>query len=125
MKTPKWAEDILLSALIHEEIEDIPTLKCRKRQAKTSSGCYYPERLEISLAVGQDRMDAKLVLLHEVSHHVTFIKSKCYCHTDRFWITAWNLYRHFGLPIRYCKHREGNYKKGSLVSYKQGLKLNK
>lgn len=82
-----------------------------------SSGSTDLERDRIVVTAGASRLDAKLVLLHELAHHVT----KAW-HTPAFWDVAWKLYRWAKLPILYVKRREGHYRKGALVAYRRNMK---
>ena len=133
MKPPKWALDLtrdVVIYLIDQGVQvSLPLVKWRHCFRVTSSGTCYPHY--ISISAGLSRIDAKLVLLHELSHWgLPEYKNKYWVfhfdwdiknhegHTPRFWALAWQLYRHYKLPIRYCKQREGEYRKGALIAYR-------
>ena len=123
---PQWAQELTLNALEYWESKgnQIPLFDIRWRHGTyiRSSGTAhtitewhgqtYPRYIVIT--AGKDRTDAKLVLLHEIAHQLTPDRES---HGSTFWGIAWELYRHFKLPIRYCLKRERNYRKGAVVAY--------
>jgi len=115
-RTPKWAEDLLLDACVYLGLDDIPDLSWRKTKHNYSSGrCQYYSTPRIVVSAGKNRFDQKLVLLHEIAHAANPKQH----HSDKFWDTAWNLYRWAKLPIRKTLQNEGNYKKGAITAYKR------
>ena len=138
---PKWAQDLMIDACLFLGIDDVPELIWRHTKRWGSSGaCQGKKRVFIN--GGKDRTDAKLILLHEISHAVSpteakdcvsktmffattgkpFEYKRYQCHTDQFWDTCWKLYRWAKLPIRYCQQREANYRQGSIAAYHRSLK---
>ncbi len=115
MGTPEWAQNLILDALIFLKFSDLPDIRWRHSKRLDSSGLCYPDH--ISIMAGRDRVDLKLVILHELAHWVLPTRASHEGHTKRFWDLAWQLYRAFDLPIRYCKKREGEFRKGALVAY--------
>lgn len=117
---PKWAQDLTINALIYLDSEgiklNVPTLDWKHSNRDSSSGACWFKSARIVVRAGSDRVDAKMVLLHEIAH----LQGKG--HTDRFWDIAWMLYRWAKLPIRYCKEREGDYMKGALVAYRRSIR---
>lgn len=139
---PKFAQDLAIEACIYLESQghkvEIPLIKWRKpkvktfdcdsrlirtpddwrkhrtsKARKTSSGVCY--RTHITISAGSDRTDCRMVLLHELAHWALPWKEH---HSDAFWTTAFDLYRHFKLPIRYCLNREKGYRKNAIVGYR-------
>lgn len=153
MNPPKWAQDLIIEAMIYLETKgikaDIPALKWRHGSGFHSSGNANSKRIVIT--AGKHRLDQKLVVLHELSHVVTkpieqhstvaqarkrgwiipdrkdtdTFSSRNVWHSEAFWDTAWDLYRWAKLPIRYCKTREDNYRKGSITAYHRNVKGSK
>ncbi len=157
MKTPKWAQDLIIEAMIYLESKgikaEIPAINWRHRAGFYSSGHAgrggHAGNL-ITITAGKHRLDQKLVVLHELSHVVTkpieqhstvaqakkrgwiirdmkdtdTFSTRYVCHSNEFWDTAWDLYRWAKLPIRYCKTREGNYRKGSVAAYHRNVRAN-
>jgi hypothetical protein len=130
MKTiPKWMQNLTLNALIEFKPDaDVPILKISHISYQTSSGWCGDK--EIKINIGTDRKDAKLVLLHELTHWMLPRIKKLYGygiwqremvtvtgHTPEFWDLAWSLYRWAKLPVAYCKSREFNYKAGAKDGY--------
>ncbi len=126
MNPPKWAQEMTLKALLWWEAQGnkapIFRLDWGRRSADYSSGVSWDREKKIFVRQGTSRLDARLVLLHEVAHQLQ-PRLKRYAsrsHTSQFWSTAWALYRYFKLPIRYCLDREGDYKVGAVVAYHKG-----
>lgn len=133
---PKWIQDLTINTLVEFSPDgDIPIIKVRQSQDRYSSGCCNAVTGAISLNLGTDRTDGKLVLLHELCHWMRPRISKAYgdgqyrkefsvCegHTDGFWDLVWKVYRWAGLPIRYCYKRESSYKVGAIKAYKRSIK---
>ena len=122
MNTPKWAQNLTLDAILYIQSAtslkpELPDIKWRKSHSKSSSGARY--KTHINICAGLDRTDSKLVLLHELAHWARPFGNH---HSPEFWDLAWQLYRQFKLPIRYCKNREENYLKGSVKAYHRSLK---
>ncbi len=128
MLAPQWAQDLVLAAILYlQSVSDLrpelPRILWRnapkncKVKRKWSSGICRPSH--ITIVVGTDRKDCKLIILHELAH---WVLPRDQIHSPHFWDLAWQLYREFRLPIRYCKWREGEYRKGALVAYHKALK---
>lgn len=110
MTTPKWAQDLMLNALLWWESQgnEVPniSLEWRHRTGKQSTGTAYGDQDRIRIRQGTDRVDAKLVLLHEIAHQIAKVNNPYEHHTQKFWNIAWQLYRWAKLPVRYCLWRE-------------------
>ena len=136
MNTPKWAQDLILDAILFIQSKtsltpELPDIKWRQSHTgwdskknkpslrKCSSGVCHSNH--ITIVAGKDRADCKLVILHELAHWALPIKKEHWVehegHTPRFWDLAWQLYREYKLPINYCKQRETEYRKGALAAY--------
>mgnify|MGYP001595901362 FL=1 len=115
---PKWAQSLCLDALTWWERQGHttpnPSLTWRRGSSRQSSGRANDKSIVVT--AGTYRTDAKMVLLHEMAHTFTGVG-----HTDLFWDTAWALYRWAKLPIRYCRTREGTYRRGSLAAYARSV----
>lgn len=118
---PKWAQDLTLRALLYAEEQGypiiVPTLEWKRFNREDSSGSCWLKEKRILVRGGRDRQAAKLILLHELAHHITGCQ-----HTRTMWTLAWQLYRWAKLPIRFCSQKEGSYMKGALVAYRLSLK---
>ncbi len=148
MNTPEWAQDLIIDAMLYLESKgfqsNLPDIKWRHRTGFHSSG--HAGKAHITLSAGTNRIDQKLVLLHELAHTVTEAEvkyldidkakkrgwhfpseilagrpliSRYIYHTDKFWDTAWSLYRWAKLPIRYCLNREREYRVGAVAAYRR------
>jgi hypothetical protein len=141
MKTPQWAQDLIIDAMIQLESKgyqgDLPDIKWRKATARaydfindkdyrkprnTSSGICHEQH--ITIVAGHNRTDCKLVILHELAHWVLPYKCGHEGHTPRFWDIAWDLFQWAKLPVRYCLQREQTYRKGAVVAYHNNRKAN-
>ena len=135
MKQPQWTKQFIADAIaelnnLGYECE-IPNINWRKPtvnkynfvddtvsriRRKDSSGVTYQKHITICL--GSDRVDAKLVILHEIAHWALPWKEH---HSPRFWDLAWWLYRKFNMPIRYCLEREKQYRKEAVKAYRRSI----
>lgn len=148
MSTPKWAEKYIEEAVayintlpeglqVHQYTGrdlPIPPIKWRtgkvskwftddkgkRAKRRRSSGICY--QAHITIVSGKDLNDLKMVILHELGHWTldrTKGGYKSIMHGPAFWDLAWKLYFHFKLPIRQCRKREANYRKGSEAGYQR------
>ena len=122
MNTPKWAQDLILDAILYIQsatslTPELPDIHWRHSHHSDSSGVCYRNR--ITICGGSNRTDCKLVILHELAH---WARPWGEHHSDKFWDLCWQLYREFKLPIRYCKQREVEYRKGALAAYHRSRK---
>ena len=124
---PKWAQDLALDAAVWWESKGnrVTTfaLQWHRHQRRNSSGTWHLVGSRIILHGGRNRLDAKLVLLHELAHVLTTTvdKDHGWDHSPTFWDTAWSLYRWAKLPMKYCKLREFTYRKEAKASYARVL----
>lgn len=100
--TPAWA--VRLAAQVCERAgAKPPVIRWTKHRGKTglrsSSGTYYTSKEAglrgvfeplIVVRAGASREDQKLVLLHELAHHLAPLGAH---HGETFWRIAWGLYR--------------------------------
>ena len=120
---PKWAQNLLLEALLWwEEQGGVSSpnvsLKWCRRDRQGSTGVAWSARGLIIVRAGTSRVSVKLVLLHELAHVLRPAEEG---HTAGFWDTAWALYRWAKLPVRYCLGSECGYRKGAAVAYRRLL----
>ncbi len=118
MNPPKWAQDFILKVLLYQNSKGlspiIPLVNWRHHKHTQTSGTSYPRVHKINICAGSKRLDAKLVIAHELTHNVLSEKEH---HSETFWNLAWDLYHYLELPIRYCKKREFEYKVGAMKAY--------
>ena len=135
MNPPKWAKELIRDTIRYLQSEgyqcDIPEVTWRKQtDGFTSSGCCHNDHIYI-VANPNMMIDIKLVILHELTHWALPLNRNWVLplysighegHTPAFWDLAWNLYRHYKLPIRYCQTREAEYRIGSIAAYHRSLR---
>jgi hypothetical protein len=130
MPVPQWAQGLIIQVAIDEGRETLPHVIWWRRRGgspwtrKFSSGRGGPPVAgnmtgSIHITAGSDRKDQKLVLLHELAHWLMPPQEH---HGARFWDKAWQLYRRYGVPIRYAKAREAQYRKGSVTAYRRAAR---
>lgn len=105
MTTPMWAERIVAGVCAGAGVDQPELTWRRSRSNRSSSGRYVTEEKRLVLTAGSDRKDQRLVLLHELAHHLT----PGHSHDDTFWTAAWALFKGFGMA-RYALKREAGYK---------------
>lgn len=129
MKIPKWA-DGLINLVITDYQSTRPEINWRRahskkifyngellntrEKSKYSSGCTNSKR--IAITVGSSRKDARLVLLHELSH---WLCPKGEHHGKLFWDLAFELYRKYKVPMYYALNREKRYRKEAQFAYRR------
>ena len=75
-----------------------------------SSGATYYDRSGISIMAGTDARQLRMVLLHEVAHHLVGPYRQ---HDEVFWRCCWELYQKHGVDLRTAWHAETAYRKGA------------
>jgi hypothetical protein len=109
-KVPRWAQTIVAEVWANQGGR-YPTITWQiggttgGRGATYVSGhcSYWSNEITINAGAKTERWEQKMVLLHELAHAISPGG-----HDERFWKTAWTLYRRFNLPIRKCQGREPN-----------------
>ncbi len=74
---------------------------------------------EVSVRAGSSEENAKLVLLHELAHHIVG-RSKTgrgQGHTMKFWKLAFELYERYGMNMEYAYSKEKGYKAKATPAY--------
>lgn len=137
MTAPDWAIE-LVDTVCKDYHRSKPTiLKWRNSKFESTSGTtwspggkpmYSYRRLkngdikkfrnkgEIRIRAGKSIEDQRLVLLHELAHHIAG-KSKKRGHDKKFWDLAFELYRTYGVELEYAFKREKDYKVGAVLAY--------
>lgn len=115
--TPVWAERLLSEAWQRHSLGQAPTLAWRKSKIATlSTGRYSPGKNHIVVTAGSDRIDQKVVLLHELAHALT----PKHIHDKTFWTCFWMLVKWHGkLNLLAVMHRELRYKTTSIIVAEQ------
>src|SRR3990167_2292536 len=121
MTAPKWAQELLLNAVLHLQEAghkvELPALHWRRSAYhRFSSGRCNLDTHTITVTAGKSRVDSKLAVLHEAAHLAGVH------HDSKFWDRAWELYRWAKMPIRYCQKREYTYRAGAAVAYRRSRK---
>lgn len=89
-----------------------------KRINNSSSGSYTRTRNLIKIRAGSDEQDQRLVLLHELAHHIMG-RNKAHGHSLKFWRIAFELYKRYGVDMDYAYKREKDYRKLATVAYNE------
>lgn len=144
-KTPEWATE-LFTEVCKDYNRGLPSLftwheanrngssgwtraAWGKRMVKQKSGKWKAVNWygEIKVIAGKDEQDQKLVLLHEIAHHLNG-KNKAHRgegHTMKFWKLAFELYDKYGVDMDYAYKREKGYKAKATDAYEQHIALKK
>ena len=121
MAAPRWAQDLVLQVWLDEGRDELPEIVWRRggwRRILSAGNTWHDgQRITITAAPG-NRIDQKLVLLHELAHVLTPGAH----HGPGFWDKAWQLYRRYKVPIRYALRREQGYRKEAAVAYRRNRK---
>lgn len=95
----------------------------RGRAVSRSSGYVWRHWNKIHISAGADEQDQKLVLLHELAHHImnkTRKGSKAH-HSQKFWELAFELYDQYGIDLEYAYDRERHYRVKATTAYNKHL----
>jgi hypothetical protein len=97
---PDWALALVAGACFEAGVPP-PRLRWRQRARPTSSGVTRRAAGTISVTAGSDPTDARLTLLHELAHWLgpePRRRRRTSHHDERFYATAFGLYRLHGIP---------------------------
>lgn len=74
---------------------------------------------EVCVRAGSSEQDQKLVLLHELSHHLVgrTPAGRRQGHSMKFWKLAFELYENYGVDMDYAFNREKGYKAKATQAY--------
>lgn len=123
MPAPLWAIQLVETVCKEYRRAKPSTFKWRQLKRRTASsgrawtpgksGLLEPRRLKngkvkyrrstgiVHISAGTDVKDQRLVLLHELSHHIAG-RSRDEHHGIRFWRLAFELYERYGLELEYA-----------------------
>ena len=121
---PVWAQQLLEEvAATHDT--SIPRLSWRQSDGEESSGHYRLKTQAISIKAGSDEVDAHMVTLHEMAHHLAHVlKRSERGHGEAFYFICWALYLAYDVPLDMAVAREFQYKAAAeRVLRKMGIKL--
>lgn len=105
----RWIHD-LANEVCWDRGRRPPLITVKTRRDRYSSGTYWRGDLRATIRVGSDEAHAKIVVLHEVAHHLARTQG----HSVRFWRTAWRLYHDYGADLNVAHATEGSYMKKAL-----------
>lgn len=108
---PKWAAALITRVCADHGVPEPAVTWRRSRRSLNSSGRYFWDPARIVVTAGRSREDQRLVLLHELGHHLA---PKGDTHTEAFWRIAWRLFRAYGVRLAHALDREGDYRKAAL-----------
>jgi hypothetical protein len=98
---PAWARSLVLTVCAAADAP-LPRLAWRHRDRPTSSGVTRQAVGLISVVAGQDPVDQRLTLLHELAHWLAPAprgrRRRAVHHDATFYATAFALYRRHGVP---------------------------
>jgi hypothetical protein len=131
MPTPQWAVE--LTNQVCKDYKRALPQKFQWYQSKTSSnssgrtwarqrvwGRWIPSKVHVT--AGTDLQDQKLVLLHELAHHICNKRHKREAHSIRFWRLAFELYERYGIDMQYAYEREKDYKQKAQWAFAERTK---
>lgn len=105
MTAPQWATRLVERVCAEYEVP-VPPMTWHRGKSRWTSGRTWEDRIHVT--AGKDAKDRRLVLLHELAHHVLnhtgHLKDH---HSARFWTVAFDLYAAHGIPLRLAAQREG------------------
>jgi hypothetical protein len=118
---PTWVTQLLTEVCEYTKLKPIPYLIWKTHERNWTSGYANYTDYTILLRAGTDAEESKMVLLHEVTHHLCCHNVQ---HSETFWRKALGLYKHFGLNMEKCLAREGSIWKGPSRVYEKMVSRN-
>lgn len=123
---PAWAMEIIRNEA-RRRGRAMPDVLWRRRRKdhreESSSGSASPPGLDkdypngaLSIMAGNDRVDQKYVLCHEIAH---WLRCPDDIHTPEYWDLAWRIFRRWNLPINYVRERAGAYRAEAETAYQR------
>jgi hypothetical protein len=100
---PFWARTLLAAVCARYHVSS-PTLRFRPlvdypNAVWASIGDYSPKTLTITIYAAQDHLLERMTLLHEIAHHLVFVRTGRDDHSTLFWRYCWTLYRTYRIPL--------------------------
>lgn len=140
-KAPEWATE-LMTEVLKDYNRDVPTeFSWRNTSSQYSNGSTLaPHRYKhlvngkyrivnyrgrVHVRAGQNLDDQRLVLLHELAHHILnkTPAGRQQGHTIKFWKLAFELYDRYGVEMDFAYSREKGYKVKAAQAYEQYMEL--
>lgn len=92
----------------------------------SSSGNTGRHNGRIHISAGADEQDQKLVLLHELAHHIMnkTKKGRAANHNTTFWMLAFELYKKYDMNMTFAFDREKSYRKTAITVFNKFYKEN-
>lgn len=118
MQKPEWADQLIGEVLFYKGRKHPPQIRWVKRHRLCSSGVTYVRSKKITICVGSDMADAKMVVIHELGH---WLLRQGHHHDIKFWLTVWELYYLFKDQLNWelVKRREFQYKGKAKVAFER------
>ncbi len=110
--TPTWAKNIIRTVERQKRRRQPEVVWQTTRKTHGTAGS--ADSTSIFIREGRSRLNAKMSLLHELSHWLSDEEDG---HTHEFWLQAWALYRQFRIPMGYALDIESLYRQGALEAY--------
>jgi len=124
MLAPQWAQSLLEEVAATHGVS-VPRLRWRQMAEEESSGHYTTRTQSISIKAGSDPVDAHMVVLHEMAHHLDRSLHRIGSgHGEAFYFICWALYVAYAVPLDRAVAREFQYMAAAeKVLRKLGLRL--
>jgi hypothetical protein len=106
---PAWARRLIVRVCADHR-RRIPDVRWRTRADTWTSGSAYLFGGGISITAGTDRALARIVVLHELAHHLVGPERQ---HDGCFWRRCWSLYERYDVDLRLAWTTETEYRKRS------------
>jgi hypothetical protein len=107
MTAPAWATS-LVARICEDRGVTPPPLTWRRSRVHTGTSGRWFATGRITIDAGTDRADQRIVLIHEVAHHL----APNHHHDGTFWGVAWELFRAYrgNVTMKRVLAREAGYK---------------
>lgn len=102
---PRWAS-ALVGRIINAYKMEHPQINWKEVRRYHTNGRAFLDEYIIDIYAGWDKIDAKIILVHEMAHLISQEG-----HNEVFWRTFWDMARKYHLPMERTKIRMEEYKK--------------
>ena len=101
--TPRWASFLVASVCARYHVSQ-PTLRWRNALDYPSAiwittGDYNPTSTTVTIYASGVPLTNRINLIHELAHHIHFLRTSRDDHSELFWRYCWTLYRLYSIPL--------------------------
>jgi hypothetical protein len=93
---PEWATNLVIQVCAEYNRKQPKSFQWYRTKSKSTSGRASYDGSRIHISAGTDEWEHKVVLIHELSHHINAKSKRGRGHNKRFWELFWELSELYG-----------------------------